>query len=297
MKVHGRHHWLAGVNLLAITVMTLAVVSVAVISMTGCDSGNPSGDSSTEQSVDQQLAAAADDKNQYGIELEGVEGGFFDDESLLEGAVDIAAEEKEIICVGQGREVRGIVLAPHAQMASNWHFPNWLVGTAEASPLDGELPVGDVQVRLYRVDGQGAQVGEDFARTRTTSGGRFCVRLPGDVESGPTIMVEAAAKTDGKDYRLRRILINAEDADLHLASESFVQILLEKNIDLAHAPLANLMNLEVYAQTAIDLLNPIELDDEDGIKAGVKLVKKTLLDDERFSAGLKRLKKVSKASK
>ncbi len=293
MKVHRRHHWLVSSTLVASTVVALAVFSATAFSLAGCDSGQQPG----EPLAGQSATLSADAENQLGIELEGVEGGFFDDESLLEGAVDIAAEEKEVVCVGEGRDVRGVVLAPHAQMAINWQFPNWLVGTAEASPLKGELPVGDVQVRLYRADGKGAPFGEDLASTRTTSSGRFCLRLPRNVEPGATVFIEASAKTDGKTHRLRRLLINAEDADLHLASESFVQILLENRVDLTHAPLANLMNLEVYSQTAIDLLNPIELNDEGGIKAGLKLVKKTLLSDERFAAGLKRLKKVSKASK
>src|SRR5690554_1112256 len=170
MKVRRRHHGLAGLKLLAVTVMTLAAFSLAVISVTGCEPGSQTSEQIADTQADKQVEPSGEEEAQFGIELEGVEGGFFDDEFLLEGAVDIAAEEKEVACVGEGRDVRGIVLAPHAQMAMKWQFPDWLVATAEASPLEGELPVGDVAVRLYQVDRKGVQVGEDFASTRTSSG-------------------------------------------------------------------------------------------------------------------------------
>lgn len=268
----------------------LVLLLLGAFAWSGCESEKKSV---AEESI------AEETEGLFGIELEGVEGGFFDDESLLEGAVDIAAEEAEVVCVGEGREVRGIVLAPYARLAvksskSQWKFPDWLVGVAEASPLDGERPVAGALVRVYRVDARGVQVGEDFVSTRTSGGGRFCVRLPDGVQAGSTIVVEASAESEGKTHRLRRLLINAEDADLHLAPESFVQLLLENGVNLESAPLTSLMNLEVFAQTAVDLLNPIELSDEGGIEDGLELVKKTLLEDARFSAGLERLKKSSK---
>lgn len=266
----------------------VGVLMLGMFAWCGCDAGKTSNSSETPE-----VAAAGEEQagGTLKIELEGVEGGFFDDESLLEGAIDIAAEEAEVVCVGQGsREVRGMVLAPHARLAARtWQFPDWLVGRAEASALEGELPVGGVAVRLYRVDGRGKQVGEALARTQTSSSGRYCLRLPDDVEPGPTVMVEASATSEGREYRLRRMLLNAEDGDLHLASESFVQVLLENSVDLERAPLVNLMNLEVFAQTAVDLLNPVVLSDEGGVEAGVALVKATLLEDARFSTGLSRL--------
>lgn len=265
----------------------MGVFLLGMFAWCGCDASKTSGSSETPE-----VAAAGEEQAgaTLKIELEGVEGGFFDDESLLEGAIDIAAEEAEVVCVGQGgREVRGMVLAPHARLARRWQFPDWLVGRAEASPLEGELPVGGVAVRLYRVDGRGGQVGDAFARTQTSSSGRYCLRLPDDVEPGPTVMVEASATSEGREYRLRRMLLNAEDGDLHLASESFVQVLLENSVDLERAPLVSLMNLEVFAQTAVDLLNPVALSDEGGVEAGVALVKATLLEDARFSTGLSRL--------
>ncbi len=213
------------------------------------------------------------------LELQGLEGGFFDDALLLEGAIDIAKEEAEVVCAGKGSvEIRGVVFAPQGQLAlaPKWPFPAWLVGSAAASALEGELGVGEVAVRLYeRADAL-------LAQTTTSRSGRFCLLVDA---LGPTTVVEAGSGG----VRLRRLVLNADDADVHAVSEAFLQTLLEREVALDKVARATLVNLEVVGQTAVDLLNPVVLEDGEGVAAGVERAKRALEGDARFGAMIERL--------
>jgi hypothetical protein len=216
-------------------------------------------------------------------------GGFFDEGLLLEGAVDIRDAIPECIGASQAELelpdhpsiLRGHVLAPSGRFASRFHFPDWLVGKAHASELDGELPVADVRVALYRHE-KGEPVGPTLVETRTNFAGAWCMRMPEGFEAGPDLLL--VATTAKSRDRLRRLFALPGDVDISPTSEGFVQVLVEDEIDPATVSVPVYLNMEVLANTAVDLLHPVAFVEDDDLREAIARVKKSLRRDERFAA-------------
>lgn len=243
---------------------------------------NPPGPESSAPKGDSLLLPALD---------EG--GGFFDEDLLLEGALDLRDHLPE--CVGASSDelerpdhpaiIRGQVLAPAARLARPSFFPQWLVPSAHAAPLEGELPVANVRVALYRQE-KGEPVGPTLIETRTNVVGAWCMRIPDGAEAG-TGLILVATSIDSR-LRLRRLFALPGDVDISSFSEAFVELLVEEEIDLEALPRATFLNMEVLASTAIDLLNPVVIEEGEGLAEAMTKIRKSLRQDPRFTAILAR---------
>ena len=248
---------------------------LALVALPACDRAAPSEPSPSEASGAPSEVVA--------------EGGFFDEELLLEGAMDLA-EDADLPCPGATDEeradpyhpkvLRGLVLAPGGQLALRRpsFFPDWLVPQAAAAPLEGERPVAGVPVELRHE-------GASLLTTTTTASGRWCLRIPEGIEPGPGLMLVARSG----EVELRRLLFHTGDADLHALPEAIVRILDAQAIDTAAIPNTTFLNLEVLAQTADDLLEPVDLSDAGDLEQAVARLEEVLLRDERLGAMLARL--------
>ncbi|MFU8803411.1 MAG: hypothetical protein ACNA8W_06355 [Bradymonadaceae bacterium] len=216
-------------------------------------------------------------------------GAFFDEGLLLEGAVDIRDHAPE--CVGATPDelerpdhpamIRGQVLAPAARLARRSIVPDWLVPSAYAAALEGELPVVDARVALYARE-KGEPTGNTIVETRTNIAGAWCLRIPDEFKAGLDLILVASSR-NGR-ARLRRLFVLPGDVDISPLSEAFTQILVEDEIDLDILPPATFLNMEILAGTAVDLLAPVVIEEGDQVAQAVTKIKKTLRRDERFAA-------------
>lgn len=266
------------------------LVAVGLALGGGCDGD---GESPAEEHSGDQGAAESLESGEEGLEEAG---DFFDAERLMQGAEDIGGEDERVSCVGAREEeaenlfhprmIRGVVLAPSGQWAMNsktWW--DWVVPTAHAAPLEGELPVADVVIRLMRVDAIGEPVGEAILSTEATVWGEFCFRLPDELEYGPTLMLIA----EGGERRLRRPVLHQNDVDIYSQPEALVRLLVEEGFELTSLDVDTYLNLDVMAQTAVDLLNPVELRSEAGLESLLARLDRTMREDERLMRALERL--------
>lgn len=252
------------------------------------------------------LSCESDSLPQEEAELE--EGDFFDSQRLLDGAVDLGDEAARVTCVGATEEeqsqtfhpriLRGVVLAPASALAmvpdysrsSPSETPSLLerffISKAHAAPLEGESLVMEQRVFLTRVDETGEPVGEVLLETKTTVLGEFCFRLPDDLEYGPTLMVIAESET----HRLRRPLLHQNDIDIYSQPEALVRLLVEEGFLLTDLDVDTYLNLDVMAQTAVDLLNPVTVDTNAGLDSLLARLDRRMREDERLMEALERVR-------
>lgn len=187
------------------------------------------------------------------------------------------------------RIVRGRVLAPRGKLARRSPFDNWLVGSAQAAPLEAEQTVPRAKVTLYRVGPSGKKEGEVLRSATTDQTGSWCMKLPDGVALGPELMLAASA--DGT--RLRRSLVSPVATDIYSATEALTQLLQEHNVDFNQMPKANYLNIESIADTAVDLLHPVELAEDDTVKTTVEKLGDALAKDDRLADKIAALPKCS----
>ena len=219
--------------------------------------------------------------------------GFFDEDLLFDGAIDLASETLE--CVGESdRMLRGFVLAPDGRLAMQRHGParhlrhlgDVLVPKAHAAPLEGELPVPGVVVTLTRTDDIGEPTGEALVQTETNAQGAFCLAMPEDLEFGPTTMLIASHG----ELRLRRPVLHENDLDIYSQPEALLRLLVAEGFELSTLDVPTYLNLDVIAQTAVDLLRPVTLRPGGGLSSILHRLEETMRQDERLMATLERLR-------
>ncbi|RAL20496.1 hypothetical protein DL240_16995 [Lujinxingia litoralis] len=229
-------------------------------------------------------------------EGEGEGGGFaFDESLLLEGAESLSEQVPPASCVGATEEearveghpsiLRGVVLAPQGQLARRSNLLEYLIPTAHAAPLEGELPVDGAEVALYRVDGRGEPAGEALVRTTTDRAGQWCVRMPDDAEFGPQLMLIATAG----ERRLRRPVLHRADLDLYSQPEALLRLIVEEGLSLNQLTIATYLNLDVMAQSAVDLIAPVSVEGAHGVESLLARLQQTMAEDPRLSQALERL--------
>jgi hypothetical protein len=185
------------------------------------------------------------------------------------------------------RVLRGRVLAPHAKLAESWLEA--IVPTAHAAPLEDEQPVVGATVELYQIDASGAQIGDVLRTTDTNEQGEWCVGLPEGIEPGTDLMLRAS----GDAVALRRLAATDITTDIYTGTEAIVRILKARDVDFHRIPTETYINLEAVADSAVDLLEPVELTDTDDVASMVQKIRDTLVEDERFSEKLESLPKRS----
>lgn len=187
--------------------------------------------------------------------------------------------------------LHGRVLAPFGKLAAfrsppapnppgHSPIPDWLVGRAEAAPLETERTVANASVHLYRVDSTGARVGENIAQTTSDSGGNWCIRLPNDVTPGPGLMVEARGAS--ADTRLRRNLVAPFATDTFAGTEALTRLLQANRVDFLHMSTESYLNMESIADTRVDLLNPVDLKEQMNLEDAIDHIQQTLAKDPRL---------------
>ncbi|MFW6053817.1 MAG: hypothetical protein ACOC9J_03295 [Persicimonas sp.] len=190
------------------------------------------------------------------------------------------------------RLLRGRVLAPSGQLSLNTpifeQLDGWLVGTAHAAPLEDEQPVGGVRVFLYRVGPAGEPSGAPLRQTTTDANGEWCMKLPEGVEFGADLVAQAKAGQT----RLRRSVVSEFATDIYSASEALTQLLAQRDVDFTKISTETYFNMESIAATAIDLLEPVELAETDGVEAAVRKIRDVLEKDERLMEKLQVLQRV-----
>ena len=221
---------------------------------------------------------------------------FFDQDRLLEGAIDLSDEAAQVDCVGateeekalpfHPRRLMGQVLAPDGRMAKfDERWWQRLIPTAHAAPLEGELPVAEIAVRLTNVDERGEPVDDGLRETTTNIFGQWCIHLPEDVEFGPTLMVIA----ESDEYRLRRPVLHQNDVDIYSQPEALVQLVIEEGLLLTRLDVDTYLNLDVMAQTAVDLLQPVTVRSGAGLDSLLARLDTTMRDDPRLMAAVERV--------
>ena len=264
--------------------VVLAVLVVLVIGTAGCEEGE-------------------DPSSEVAAELQEV-GEFFDPDRLLEGALDLGDRSARVECVGATEEereslfhpriVRGQVLAPRGELAER-RDPLWdrLIPSAHAAPLEGELPVANAEIQLVEVDGIGEPLGEPILKTRSNVVGEFCLRLPDQVEFGPQVMLIALSE----DRRLRRPLLHRNDVDIYSQPEALVRLLVEEGISLEDLDIDSYLNLDVIAQTAVDLLAPVTVRPEAGLESLLSRLDREMREDRRLMGALERVYEAAQAER
>ncbi|TDP75818.1 hypothetical protein [Bradymonas sediminis] len=198
------------------------------------------------------------------------------------------------------RVLRGVVHAPFGKLAAyqpahapalpaRSPFPDWLVGTAEAAPLDTERTVPEATVHLYKIDARGARTGENIAETTSDYGGNWCIRLPEGVSPGPGLMVEARA-ADGA-TRLRRSVVAPFAGDTFVGTEALTRLLQANNVDFLRISTETYINMESIADTRMDLLDPVVLTPQTNVEDAVEQIRSRLATDPRL------LEKIEKTPK
>ncbi|TXC69473.1 hypothetical protein FRC91_17940 [Bradymonadales bacterium TMQ1] len=227
---------------------------------------------------------------------EGQGGGFaFDEELLLEGAESLSAQAPPAECVGATEEearaeshprmLRGLVLAPQGKFARGPHLLELLIPSAHAAALEGELPVANARVALYEGDARGEPVGEPLIETVSDRAGQWCVRLPDGVAFGPQLLLIASAG----DHRLRRPVLHAADLDLYSQPEALMRLLIEEGLTLDAISTASYLNLDVMAQSAVDLIEPVRVEGTSGLESLLARLHKTMSEDARLKEAIGRL--------
>jgi len=213
------------------------------------------------------------------------EGVFFDEDLLFEGATDLATEE--LACVGESdRMLRGMVLAPDGRMAlRSPTLLDRLMPTAHAAPLEGELPVAGVVVSLTTVDERGEPAGDPLVETETNAAGLWCVAMPDDVEFGPATMLIARHG----EHRLRRPVLHGDDLDIYSQPEALVRLLVEEGLLVTEIDVDSYLNLDVMAQTAVDLLRPQTPRPGAGLDSLLDRLQRAMSEDARLMAAIERL--------
>ncbi|MGM0555752.1 MAG: hypothetical protein ACQEVA_05150 [Myxococcota bacterium] len=178
------------------------------------------------------------------------------------------------------RVLRGRVMAPHAELAGSW--TDILVSPAHAAPLEDEQPVAGATVELFKIDTSGQKAGDVLQETRTNAQGEWCLGLPDGIEPAHDLMLRAR----GDDTELRRLAISPIATDIYTGTEAIVRILEARRVDFHRIPKETYLNMESVADTAVDLLEPVELDDGDDVESLVSKLRETLEDDERFTEKL-----------
>ena len=181
------------------------------------------------------------------------------------------------------RLLRGRVLAPQAKLADSWL--DVVVPSAHAAPLEDEQPVAGATVELYSIDTAGERVGDVLRTTETNEKGEWCVGLPKGVDPGTDLMLRASSEQ----AELRRLVANDISTDIYTGTEAIIQLLEDREIDFHRIPTHAYINMEAIADTAVDLLEPVELADDDNVASMVTRIRDTLADDERFSEKLEAL--------
>lgn len=229
-------------------------------------------------------------------EAEEGQGGFaFDEALLLEGAESLSEQAPPAECVGATEEearaeshpriLRGLVLAPQGKFARHSDLLELLIPSAHAAPLEGELPVADARVALYEGDARGEPVGQPLIETVSDRAGQWCVRLPDDAEFGPRLLLVASAG----EHRLRRPVLHAADLDLYSQPEALMRLLVEEGLTLDAISTASYLNLDVMAQSAVDLIEPVQVEGTSGLESLLSRLHKTMADDARLKEAIARL--------
>lgn len=242
------------------------------------------------------VACRKDDDEREAFE-ESEPGSFFDEEGLFEGAIDLSEEGGPVDCAGASeeeqadpdhpRQIRGLVLAPDGRLAavrkSLWQR---LIPTAYAAPLDGELPVSDVPIVLTYVDERGEAAGKPLMETRSDSFGQWCIQLPDSAEFGPTLMLMAS--TD--DHRFRRPVLHRNDLDIYSQPEALLRLLVEEGLLITELSVDSYINLDVMAQTAVDLFKPVRVRSGAGVDSLLARLEHGMRRDERLMAAIERVR-------
>jgi hypothetical protein len=180
------------------------------------------------------------------------------------------------------RILRGQVSAPAGALSSSGGlFDGWLVGTAHAAPLEEERPAAAASVTLYRVDARGQRSGEVLRQTTTDLAGKWCMKLPDGVDYGADLVVEARDQA-----RLRRVVVSEFATDIYSTSEALYRLLQRGEVDFTQLSTEAYFNLESIAASAVDLLDPVELEPTDGVDEAVDKIVAVLEDDPRLTAKL-----------
>lgn len=203
-------------------------------------------------------------------EEEEPQGDFFDPQALDENTVVVGDDfESAVECEGAGMiELKGQVLAPAGRLAL---FPDWLVPSAHAAPLEGELVVTGATVELY----QRSKPDEILVTTTTDPVGRYCLNLPDSLEPSTAVILRATSGGTS----LRRVVVHRQATTISVSSEAIARII-ERNPEMSAA---EAINLETVSDTAVDLLAGSTLDGM-GVEAAVETVEKLMLADERVVA-------------
>lgn len=229
--------------------------------------------------------------------IEHEPASFFDEEGLFEGALDLSEESGPVDCAGateeeqadptHPRQLRGLVLAPDGRLASR-REPLWqrFIPTAHAAPLDGELPVSEIDVILTYVDERGEPIGEVLRETVTDAFGQWCIQMPESAEFGPTLMLIASADK----YRLRRPVLHRNDLDIYSQPEALLRLLVEEGFLITDLGVDSYINLDVMAQSAVDLLQPVSVRPGAGLESLLARLEYTLRKDRRLMAAFERIR-------
>ncbi|TXD36649.1 hypothetical protein FRC98_12530 [Lujinxingia vulgaris] len=224
------------------------------------------------------------------------QGGFaFDEDLLLEGAESLSDQAPPAECVGATAEeasaeshpriLRGLVLAPQGKLAHRTDLLELLIPSAHAAPLEGELPVADARVALYEGDARGEPAGEPLIETISDRAGQWCVRLPDGVAFGPQLLLVASAG----EHRLRRPVLHANDLDLYSQPEALLRLLIEEGLTLDALSTPTYLNLDVMAQSAVDLIEPVQVEGTSGLESLLARLHKTMAEDARLKEAIARL--------
>lgn len=222
---------------------------------------------------------------------------FFDEAELFEGAVDLSEEGGPVDCAGateeeqadpdHPRQLRGQVLAPDGRLAVfRESFWQRLIPTAHGAPLDGELPVGDIPVVLTYVDERGEPEGDILMETTTNSFGQWCIQMPDSAEFGSALMLMASAD----EHRLRRPVLHRDDLDIYSQPEALIRLLVEEGLLITDLSVESYINLDVMAQTAADLFNPVSVRSGAGVESLLARLDHHLREDQRLMAAIERVR-------
>jgi hypothetical protein len=187
------------------------------------------------------------------------------------------------------RVLRGRVHAPFGKLAVRSSFPTWLVSTAYAAPLESERTVPEATVVLYRVGPAGQKVGEALRETTTDMAGQWCMKLPQGVELAAGAGAELMLAASAHDTRLRRSLVSEVSTDLYSTAEALTRLLIEYNVDFSKIPVATYLNMESIADTRVDLLEAVELEQGATVESTVRRILKVLAKDERLMEKIDKL--------
>lgn len=202
--------------------------------------------------------------------------GFFEVEQAADDCPGATVEEADLDY--HPRILRGEVSAPPGAQDQGAWLDGWLIGEATAAPLEEEQPVSGAPVVLYRVGPSGERRGELLRRTETGADGQWCMKLPEGADFGADLFAEATVG----EAKLRRSVPSEMSTDIYSASEALTALLVDENVDFTEIPTATYFNMESIAATAIDLLEPVELDRGDGVEEAVQKIRQVLEDDERL---------------